>query len=92
MSQSLTDLAWKHDVKLTPKLLLLYMAHIAADDGAGGAHCSPTISALAAAARVTPASVYTALNVLEQRGLIKRESRPAASNLYRLNLSEAPSA
>lgn len=50
--------------------------------------CSATIEAITEAAGVAPMTIYTALNTLERKGLIERVSRPAASNFYRLYLTE----
>jgi DNA-binding MarR family transcriptional regulator len=84
MSGVLSALAWKKALKPTPKLVLLFL------EGCAGADltCSPSIEAIRAAVGVSTPSVYVALNTLEKAGLIKREARPAASNLYRLYLTE----
>lgn len=84
MSLLLTSVAWKQDLKPSAKLVLLFLAGCAGDDD----FCSPSIDAIAKAVGVTTMTVHTALNALEKAGLIERENRPAAANLYRLHLTE----
>ncbi|MFM0243813.1 helix-turn-helix domain-containing protein [Paraburkholderia sediminicola] len=84
MSIILTDLVWEKDLKPSAKLVLLFLAGRAGPD----ACCWPTIDAITKAVGVSTMTVYTALNTLERKGLIERESRPAASNFYRLYLTE----
>lgn len=86
MSAQLIDLAWKQPVKLTPKMILVWMAQHAVEGQSGAPWCCPTIGALVVALGVSAPTVYNALNVLERQGLVKREHRPHASNLYRLHL------
>jgi DNA-binding MarR family transcriptional regulator len=88
MNDVLSALAWKQALKPTPKLVLLFL------EGCAGvaSTCSPSIEAIRKHVGVSTPSVYVALNTLEKAGLIEREARPAASNFYRLYLTEAPEA
>lgn len=84
MSDILSARSWAKALKPTPKLTLLYLEGCAGV----GAVCSPTIEAIAEYVGVSVQSIYTALGTLEKAGLIVREARPAAANLYRLYLTE----
>jgi DNA-binding MarR family transcriptional regulator len=84
MSLLLTSFAWKHDLKPSAKLVLLFLAGRAGDD----ATCTPTIEAITKAVGVSTTTIYAALNDLEKAGLIEREERKADSNFYRLYLTE----
>lgn len=88
MSVLLASLVWKHNLKPSAKLVLMFLAGRAGDD----ATCSPTIQVIAKAVGVSPETVYTALDTLERAGLIERQLRRADSNVYRLHLTEAPKA
>lgn len=85
MSQHLISLAWEQDVKTSAKTILVYMAWQADDDG----RCCPSVKELMCVTRITAQAVYTAINTLESKGLISRENRAPATNLYRLHLSGA---
>ncbi|MFP3564718.1 helix-turn-helix domain-containing protein [Paraburkholderia sp. SIMBA_030] len=86
MSLLLASLAWKPDLKPSAKLVLLFLAGRAGDDGC----CSPTIEVITKAVGVSSATIYTALDTLEKAGLIERQLRRADSNVYRLHLTEVP--
>lgn len=84
MSAKATFWAWQQELSSSPKLLLLALANCH-NDGTG--QCNPAFDYLKKNTGLSKNTIIKSLDILEEKGLIKRIKRNGAGNNYELQTS-----